>query len=129
MRGDTQTGVGAIAVPRHAVEFHVASKVRRMHPGLHSYLRARVAASDSHRHHHADQGGIETIMEIRSRDPVIPIIAISGGGRIHNSDFLEMARMLGANDSLTKPFTPQELVAVVRRLRPVEDGAPEPSAP
>jgi DNA-binding NtrC family response regulator len=66
--------------------------------------------------------GLETIVEIRSRDPMIPIIAISGGGRLHNADFLQMARKLGANEILAKPFTSQQLVGAIRRLLPVEDG-------
>jgi DNA-binding response OmpR family regulator len=60
--------------------------------------------------------GIETIMQIRSRDSKTPILAISGGGRIGNADFLQMAQRLGANEILAKPFKPQELVAAARRL-------------
>jgi DNA-binding response OmpR family regulator len=60
--------------------------------------------------------GIETIMQIRSRDSKTPILAISGGGRIGNADFLRMAQQLGANEILAKPFKPQELTATVRRL-------------
>jgi DNA-binding response OmpR family regulator len=60
--------------------------------------------------------GIETIMEIRSRCSKTPIIAISGGGRIGNADFLQMAQRIGANEILAKPFQPAELAAAVRRL-------------
>jgi len=66
--------------------------------------------------------GLETIMQIRSRDSSTPIIAISGGGRIHNGDFLDMAHRLGANEILAKPFNPQELAAVVRRLLSAREG-------
>ena len=62
--------------------------------------------------------GIETIMQIRSSDSKTPILAISGGGRIGNADFLKMAQQLGANEILAKPFKPQELTAAVRRLLP-----------
>jgi len=70
--------------------------------------------------------GIETIVEIRSRDPTIPIIAISGGARNDNIHFLQMARKLGANESLAKPFAWDQLIAAVRRLLPIEDGVAEP---
>jgi CheY-like chemotaxis protein len=60
--------------------------------------------------------GLETITQIRSRDSITPIIAISGGGRLRNEDFLKMAQRLGANEILTKPFDPRELAAAVRRL-------------
>jgi DNA-binding response OmpR family regulator len=60
--------------------------------------------------------GIETTMQIRSRDSSTPIIAISGGGRLHNDDVLKMAHRLGANEILAKPFDPRELAAIVRRL-------------
>jgi DNA-binding response OmpR family regulator len=62
--------------------------------------------------------GIETIMQIRERDATIPIIAMSGGGRVGNADFLKMAARLGANEVLAKPFERQDLTAAVRRLLP-----------
>ncbi len=60
--------------------------------------------------------GIETIMQIRARDPATPILAISGGGRLRNTDVLRMAAMVGANGILRKPFERQDLLAAVRCL-------------
>jgi DNA-binding response OmpR family regulator len=60
--------------------------------------------------------GIETIMQIRARDPKTPILAISGGGRLGNADFLKMAAKVGANAILPKPFERQDLTAAVRHL-------------
>jgi DNA-binding response OmpR family regulator len=61
-----------------------------------------------------EQEGIQTIVQMRRERPDTKIIAISGGGRIGNADFLSMARSLGANDIVSKPFTPQKLVSSVR---------------
>jgi len=63
-----------------------------------------------------NKDGLETIMQIRAHDATTPIIAMSGGGRVGNADFLKMAVKLGANEILAKPFERQELVDAVRRL-------------
>jgi two-component system chemotaxis response regulator CheY len=60
-----------------------------------------------------DQEGIQTITEMRAAKPDAKIIAISGGGRIGNTDFLQIARQLGAMDDVPKPFDPDFLLAVV----------------
>lgn len=58
------------------------------------------------------QEGVETIVRLRRDNPKIPIIAISGG--VTNSKlYLDMAGKIGARRILPKPFTPQELIAVV----------------
>ncbi len=62
--------------------------------------------------------GLATIMQIRERDTTTPIIAMSGGGRVGNTDFLKMAARLGANEVLPKPFERQDLTAAVHRLLP-----------
>ena len=54
--------------------------------------------------------GIETIRQILIEQPGAKIIAISGGGRHGNMDFLEAARKLGAIDVIEKPFDPDDLV-------------------
>ncbi|MFW6092480.1 MAG: response regulator [Pseudomonadota bacterium] len=63
-----------------------------------------------------EQEGIETITEIRRRDAGIPIVAISGGGRLGPGDYLETARFIGADATLAKPFGRQELIAIVDSL-------------
>ena len=62
-----------------------------------------------------EQEGIETIVKIRHDHPEIKIIAISGGGRIRNVDFLEMARSLGADEVIQKPFEAEELLSRLAR--------------
>lgn len=53
--------------------------------------------------------GMETIAEMRQIYPDLKIIAMSGGGRIRNTDFLNVAEKLGADAVLSKPFRSQEL--------------------
>jgi DNA-binding response OmpR family regulator len=62
-----------------------------------------------------DQEGLATIREIRKEQPDTPILAISGGGRLGNIDYLKIARMLGADEILPKPFSPTELLEHVER--------------
>lgn len=62
-----------------------------------------------------EKEGIETIQEIRAISPKVPIIAISGGGRTKNYDFLRMANKLGANEVLKKPFANDELLSMVNK--------------
>lgn len=57
-----------------------------------------------------EQEGIATIRQILAESPGAKIIAISGGGRIGNTDFLQIARKMGASDVLPKPFDPEELL-------------------
>jgi CheY-like chemotaxis protein len=60
-----------------------------------------------------DMEGIETIRELRRDRPTVPIIAISGGT---DPIYLKAAVKLGATASLGKPFTRDELLALVDRM-------------
>lgn len=57
--------------------------------------------------------GIETIIELRQERPDVPIIAMSGGGRTHTRQYLELAQRLGVKGILKKPFRRSELLAAV----------------
>ena len=61
-----------------------------------------------------EKEGIETIRDIREECANANIIAISGGGRIGNADFLRIARQLGASDVIAKPLYPDHFISVVR---------------
>jgi DNA-binding response OmpR family regulator len=63
-----------------------------------------------------EQEGIDTIIQIRRERPGIKILAISGGARIRNIDFLKMAHSLGADDIIRKPFEADELLARLTEL-------------
>ncbi len=60
-----------------------------------------------------EKEGIETIMEIRGDNPTAKIIAISGGGRTRNMDYLEIARTVGAESVLAKPFSIKDVIQQV----------------
>jgi DNA-binding response OmpR family regulator len=59
------------------------------------------------------QEGIETITGLRRHGADVPIVAMSGGGRIGTGTLLEAAAKLGANRTITKPFRIDELLSVI----------------
>jgi len=75
------------------------------------------------------RGGIETIMEMRRSGRSFGIIAISGGGKIGNTDLLSIARQYGADAALAKPFEPGALLKLVARLGKRAQGGEAPAAP
>ena len=62
-----------------------------------------------------DKEGIELIMEMKRLAPGIKIVAISGGGRTGNVEFLKMATKLGAIASMKKPIRLAEFYAVLSK--------------
>ncbi len=60
--------------------------------------------------------GIETIMDLHALDSKVKIIAMSGGGSSKNMSFLEMAKKVGAQHVLNKPFKSSTLLGAVNSL-------------
>jgi len=69
--------------------------------------------------------GIETIIELRRDFPKVPIIAISGGGRIDPNDYLVLAEKLGAQITLEKPFSRKDIIDAVNELITSEGNSSE----
>lgn len=51
-----------------------------------------------------DQDGLEVIRITRVAHPELPIIAISGGGRLRTGNYLRLAKAMGAVAAIEKPF-------------------------
>jgi DNA-binding response OmpR family regulator len=62
------------------------------------------------------QDGLETIQALRREAPGVKIIAMSGGGSRRDGTFLEAARLLGAQQTLDKPFDLPHLLTAVRAV-------------
>ena len=60
--------------------------------------------------------GLEFIKMIREAYSNLPIIAVSGGGRMKPDGYLRAALNFGASKLLTKPFTNEELLEAVQGL-------------
>lgn len=73
-----------------------------------------------------EKEGLETIMDLRREFPAVKIIAVSGGGRTGNLNFLDIARRLGAQRTLQKPFGLRHMLATVHELLQ-EQGPSTPS--
>ena len=63
-----------------------------------------------------DQEGLQTITEMRKISPHVAIIAMSGGGSTKNLSFLQLAKQLGANYTISKPIKPETLMAAIKSL-------------
>ncbi len=60
--------------------------------------------------------GIETLRTIREARGAFKILAISGGGRVGAENYLVVARMLGADRTLAKPFSAPDFLREVDEL-------------
>ena len=59
-----------------------------------------------------EKEGMEMIRELQKEDPNVKVIAISGGG-IKGTDYLPLAKDLGAVATFQKPFRMQEIIEAV----------------
>lgn len=60
--------------------------------------------------------GIVVITRMRKTFSTIPVLAVSGGGMLERNKTLEIAQLLGASDTLAKPFDKEALLVMVRKL-------------
>lgn len=58
--------------------------------------------------------GLEMIKVVRAINKKIPIIAISGGGRLRPEGYLKMAQDFGADYTFQKPLDKEPFLAAVR---------------
>jgi len=63
-----------------------------------------------------EKDGIETIMELRRDSQDVKIIAMSGGGKIDPETYLQIAKNMGAIETIAKPFDRKELLKTVQEL-------------
>jgi DNA-binding response OmpR family regulator len=63
-----------------------------------------------------NKDGLETIAAFREQFSEVKIIAVSGGSRQGNHDYLQVARQVGADICLVKPFGLKELSKAVESL-------------
>ena len=73
-----------------------------------------------------DGDGLDLITELKKKQPNARILAMSGGGRyFEGSDYLRLAKGLGAHTAMMKPFTLQQL----KQAMEVALAAPSDSRP
>jgi DNA-binding response OmpR family regulator len=64
-----------------------------------------------------EKDGLELIMDLKGREPRIRVIVMSGGGtRLNIQNYLEMARLLGADRMLPKPLDFLKLQNAVKEV-------------
>ncbi|HEY1615868.1 MAG TPA: response regulator [Rhizomicrobium sp.] len=57
--------------------------------------------------------GLETLVELKQRFPAITVIAMSASGMRRGHNFLAVAAKFGADGTLQKPFSPDELFGLL----------------
>lgn len=60
--------------------------------------------------------GYEVIVRLRRDHPDTKIVAMSGGARLGPKEYLDLARLVGADLAIAKPFRGRALVKAIRNL-------------
>ena len=63
-----------------------------------------------------EEDGLKAIMKIREMKPGIKIIAYSGGGKAGPGNYLNMAKTLGVDVILSKPFSVCEMTSKIEEM-------------
>ena len=63
-----------------------------------------------------DEDGLKVIMKIKEIKPSAKIIAISGGGKAGPGNYLDLAKVLGADEIFSKPFSINDLMKKIEEL-------------
>ena len=63
--------------------------------------------------------GLETLLEVKRRFPATPVVVMSAGGIRSEFDFLAVAAKLGADRTLHKPITQNDLISLAEEFRSV----------
>jgi CheY-like chemotaxis protein len=71
-----------------------------------------------------EKDGLETIAELKWKYPSVKILAVSGGSRMCPTDQLNVAKKMGANHILAKPFSTAKLLAIINELIGEEKSLP-----
>jgi len=73
--------------------------------------------------------GLDVLKEMRKLFPAMKIIAISGGGRVNPTDYLRIAKFMGAAKVLAKPISSEDLIGAINEVLLPIVGAPAPPDP
>jgi DNA-binding NtrC family response regulator len=61
-----------------------------------------------------DMDGVDFLGQMRREGRTMPVIAMSGGGKVDSKSYLDVAKALGAYATIAKPFDLEHLLATVR---------------
>lgn len=63
-----------------------------------------------------EKEGIETLIEVKRDYPEVKIIIMSGGGKVGPQSYLKIAKAVGADDVIEKPFELPDLNKIIEKL-------------
>ena len=63
-----------------------------------------------------DQDGLENMKAAKLLKPELPIVAMSGGGRLKTENYLRLAKAVGADAVLEKPFDTKTLLQTIQEV-------------